>query len=179
MIRVLVMIGAAMLLTGFQEVEEPSNQQERNAELEFMVGEWVTEHLVPGPDGTSTAVRGNASVRRAVGGTFVSHEWNANMEGRGEVAMMLMLNYSPAKGMFNCTLFDRAGGEPGIFHGDWTDDDTLVFKASFTEEDGAVSHQRFTFVKEDADAFTLARAFSDDGENYHFEVTGPYTRKPS
>ncbi len=99
------------------------------------------------------------------------------MEGRGELSMMLMLNYSPEKKMFNCCLFDRSGGEPGFFHGDWTDENTLVFKASFTEEDGAVTHQRFTFVKVNEDSFTLAAAFSDDGEQYHFEVTGTYTRK--
>ena len=162
---------------GAAGAEEGKTQEQYNAELDFMVGEWTTEHLVPGQDGDTTTVLGQASIQRAVGGTFVAHDWTATMEGRGEIAMLLMLNYSPAKAMFNCTMFDRFGGEPGLFHGDWTDENTLVFKASFTEEDGSVSHQRLTFVKLDVDSFTLARAFSDDGELYHFEVTGTYVRK--
>lgn len=161
-----------------QEGEQGSEiQQARNAELDFMLGEWTTVHEVPGRDGNSMIVEGEASIRRAVGGTFVHLEWKGTMEGRGDVFTLLMLNYSPAKGVFNCTLFDNFGGEPGIFHGDWVDESRLALRASFTEEDGSVSHQRFTFAKVDGDTFTLARAFSDDGETYHFEVTGTYTRR--
>lgn len=173
------MIVGVLVFAVTQDTDELTKQKKRNAELEFMVGEWNTEHEVPGRDGNNTTFSGEASVRRVVGDTFMCHEWSGTMKGRGKLSMMLMLNYSPAKKMHNCTLFDRSGGEPGIFHGDWTDENTLVYKATFTEEDGSKSHQRFSFIKEDKDTFKLKRAFSDDGENYHFEITGNYTRKSS
>ena len=91
--------------------------------------------------------------------------------------MMLMMNWSPEKEAYNCCLFDKSGGEPGLFYGDWVDDDTLVLEAKFKDGGGGVDHQRFTFVKVSENRFTLSRAFSDDGEHYHFEITGTYTRK--
>ncbi len=175
MVRTFVLIG--LLVAGGAVAQDTKTQQDYNAELEFMVGEWTTEHSVPDRDGGATTFPGRASIERAVGGTFVAHEWSGAMEGRGEFAMLLMLNYSPAKQMFNCTMFDHSGGEPGILHCDWTDENTLVLEARFAEDDGSVSHQRLTFVKVDPNVFTLARAFSDDGEHYHFEVTGTYTRR--
>ncbi len=173
-----VLVASAMLLVSAQDAPEEI-RQERNERLQFMVGEWTTVHKVPGRDGGSTSFGGEASIDRAVGGTFVRHDWRGRMEGRGEFFMMLMMNWSPEKEMYNCCLFDKAGGEPGLFYGDWIDDDTLVVKAQFDGADGGADHQRFTFVKVSDNVFTLSRAFSDDGERYHFEVTGTYTRKES
>ena len=177
MLQIFLIGISALLVIGLQDADAPDRQHERNAELEFMVGEWTTVHEVPSRDGPSTTFTGEALIDRAVGGTFVRHVWSGVLEGRGELHMMLMMNYSPAKMMFNCCLFDRSGGEPGIFHGDWIDESTLVVKAKFVEENGSESHQRFTFIKVHEDIFRLSRAFSDDGEHYHFEVTGTYTRK--
>ena len=174
--RTLVALFASvLLLTGIQDADQ--TRQERNERLQFMVGEWSTVHEVPGRDGGVTTFAGEASIDRAVGGTYVRHEWHASMEGRGDFFMMLMMNWSPEKEMYNCCLFDKAGGEPGLFYGDWTDDDTLLVKAQFKDDDGGADHQRFTFVSVSASEFTLSRAFSDDGEHYHFEVKGTYTRK--
>ena len=177
MIQAFVIVASALLFVGTQDADEQSVQQKRNAELEFMVGEWTTVHELPGRNGKSTTFSGVASIRRTLNGTFVRIEWSGTIEGRGDFSWMLMLNYSPEKKMHNCCLFDPSGGEPGMFYGDWTDENTLVYKASFTEEDGSTTHQRFTFVKVDPDTFTLTRAFSDDGEHYHFEIPGTYTRK--
>lgn len=181
MLTNVAIVASVFLFTGMQDgrqdAEELKTQQERNAQLEFMVGHWATENEVPGREGAATTFSGEARIRRVCGGTFLCHEWSGRMEGRGEMSAMLMMNYSPSKGMFNCTLFDKSGGEPGFFYGDWTDENTLVFKAKFVEEDGSESQQRFTIVKVNKDTFRFDRAFSDDGEHYHFEVPGTYTRR--
>ena len=171
-----VLVASALLLAGAQDASE-GIRQERNEQLQFMVGQWTTVHTVPGRDGASTSFNGEASIDRAVGGTYVRHDWRGKMEGRGEFFMMLMMNWSPEKKMYNCCLFDKSGGEPGLFYGDWIDNDMLVVKAQFKDADSGADHQRFTFVKVSENVFTLSRAFSDDGEHYHFEVTGTYTRK--
>ena len=173
---ILLMLVGTLSLASAQDPAERTRQQ-RNERLQFMVGKWTTVHEVPRSNGASTSFMGEATIDRAVGGTYVRQEWRARMEGRGEFFMMLMMNWSPEKQMYNCCLFDKSGGEPGLFYGDWVDDNTLVLKAQFKEPDGGVDHQRFTFVKVSEKEFTLSRAFSDDGEKYHFEVTGTYTRK--
>ncbi len=88
-----------------------------------------------------------------------------------------MMNYSPTKKMYNFYMFDHFGGEAGTFYGDWNASNEIALTAKFEEEDGTVSYQRFTLAPVSADEIQFNRAFSDDGDNYHFELKGVYTRK--
>ena len=81
-------------------------------ELEFMVGQWMTVHEVPSKDGAATTFHGEASIERALGGTYLRHDWHAKLEGRGDIVMMLMMNWSPEKDAFNCCMFDKFAESP-------------------------------------------------------------------
>ena len=47
----------------------------------------------------------------------------------------------------------------------------------YEEEDGTSSYQKFTLIKISKSEIGFSRAFSDDGEHYHFELKGVYRRK--
>ena len=91
--------------------------------------------------------------------------------------MASMMNYSPDRNAYNFYMFDHFGGEAGTFYGDWVDKNTLVLTAKFEEEDGITSYQKFTLIKISKREIGISRAFSDDGEHYHFELKGTYRRK--
>ena len=136
---VLLVSGAA---SGSAEIRE-----ERHRMLDFLVGSWSTSHDVPSREGDKTTVLGNATIEWAVGNSWLRFEFHAEFPGRGDVHTANMMNYSPAKKMYNFYLFDHFGGEAGVFYGDWNAEEELVLKASFEEDDGTTSHQRFTLTR--------------------------------
>lgn len=142
-----------------------------NEKLSFMVGNWATEHNT----GNEVA-KGQAKIDWAVGGSWLRHDFRGKRSNGDEFFMTHTMNYSVTKKSYNCVMFDQFGGEPGIFYGNWVDENTLEIKAKFTEEDGTESFQRFIIQKTSEDEFKFNRGFSDDGKNYHFELEGTYKR---
>ncbi len=152
-------------------------RDEQHKKLDFLVGVWSTSHAVPAGDGEARIVLGEAVIEWVVGKSWLRHEFEAEFPGRGRVFMTNMMNYSLTKKMYNFYMFDHFGGEAGQFYGDWRVSNEIVLTAMFAEEDGTTSYQRFTLTPVSADEIRFNRAFSDDGDNYHFELEGVYTRK--
>ena len=152
-------------------------REEKHRQLEFLVGEWTTRHDVPSAGGESMTIEGEATIEWTVGGSWLRNEFRAEVPGRGEAFETHMINFSPTRGQYTLHLFDHFGGEAGNFYGDWIDDEEIVVKAEFTEDDGSTSHQKYTLTPVSDDEIRITRAFSDDGIAYHFEVKGVYTRK--
>jgi hypothetical protein len=153
-------------------------RQQRHDRLDFMVGEWTTSHEIPGPEGEPIVYDGAASIQWTVGDAWLRHELHFVVPERGDVYSTGMINFSPSVDKYNFYMFDQFGGEAGAFYGDFIDDTTIVFKAKFEEDDGSFTHQRITITSLSDDEIGLSVAFSDDGEHYHFEVKGVYTRSP-
>ena len=164
-----------VLLGSFQATAD--ERAEFQKKLDFMVGTWETEHTIPSREGEPTTVKGDATIEWVLQGSWLRHEFHAEFPGRGEVAMASMMNYSPDRKAYNFYMFDHFGGEAGTFYGDWVDKKTLVLTARFEEEDGTSSYQKFTLIKISKREIGFSRAFSDDGEHYHFELKGVYRRK--
>ena len=152
-------------------------RDQQHEKLNFLVGAWNTSHTVPAGDGETTIVLGKAVIEWVVGKSWLRHEFEAEFPGRGRVFMTTMMNYSPTKKMYNFYMFDHFGGEAGQFYGDWGDSTEIVLTAMFEEEDGTTSYQKFTLTPVSTEEISINRAFSDDGDNYHFELKGVYTRK--
>ena len=174
-IRVAVGVVAFLLPIGLPIAAEETRDQQQE-KLNFLVGTWDTAHSIPSRDGEPTVVRGEAVISWAVGDSWLRHEFEAEFPGRGRVSMTNLMNYSPTKKMYNFYMFDHFGGEAGAFYGNWNASNELVLTARFEEEDGSVSYQKFTLARVSADEIRFNRAFSNDGETYHFELRGVYTR---
>ncbi len=170
---------AAVLLAfaGGLPAAADATRDEQHKKLNFLVGVWNTSHAVPSGDGEATIVLGEAVIEWVVGKSWLRHEFEAEFPGRGRVFMTNMMNYSPTKKMYNFYMFDHFGGEAGAFYGDWRVSNEIVLTAMFEEEDGTTSYQKFTLTPVSADEIRINRAFSADGDNYHFELKGVYTRK--
>ncbi len=164
-----------MLLGSFQATADERTEFQKK--LDFLVGTWETEHTIPSGEGKPTVVKGEATIEWVLGGAWLRHEFRADFPGRGKVAMANMMNYSPDRKAYNFYMFDHFGGEAGTFYGHWADKNTLVLTAKFEEEDGTSSYQKFTLIKIAKSEIGFSRAFSDDGEHYHFELKGVYRRK--
>ncbi len=173
MSRALLGFTLLLALHGSALAAEPTEQ---NTRLSFMVGEWTTEHQAPSDDGETIPVLGNATIEWTLGGTWLRHDFDADFPGRGPVFMSLMMNFVPGKNVYNICMFDHFGGDVGVFYGDWRDEKTLEFKARFEETDGSTSHQKITLTNVSDTELWVTRGFSDDGEHYHFELKGVYTR---
>ena len=148
-----------------------------NEKLSFMVGIWETTHTAPSRQGEPTVIKGEANIEWVVGSAWLRHQFQGEFPGRGTVFTTHMINYSTPKKQYNFTMFDHFGGDAGVFYGDWMNERTLVVTASFKEEDGTTSYQKFTVTRVSKDEIHFDRAFSDDGNHYHFEVKGIYNRK--
>lgn len=172
--RLMSVVVTAMLFAA--SVADAEIREGKHRKLDFLVGNWSTSHAVPSADGGSTTVLGDATIEWALGGSWLSFEFHAEFPGRGEVHTANMMNYSPSKEMYNFYLFDHFGGEAGVFYGDWSGDEEIVLTAKFEEGDGSASFQKFTLTPVSEDEIWISRAFSDDGDHYHFEVKGVYTR---
>ncbi len=173
--KLVCVLVALLALAGTASTADTST--EKHETLGFMVGNWTTSHTIPAGDGEPTVVRGEAVIEWVVGDRWLREEFRGDFPGRGEVFMTTMMNFSPDKKMFNFYLFDHFGGEAGTFYGDWNGDAGIVLTAKFLEEDGTTSYQKFTLKPVSANEIRINRAFSDDGEHYHFELEGVYTRK--
>ncbi len=176
---VLLAVAAAVVAPVVLPASADASRDDQHAKLDFLVGDWDTTHSLPSSGGGTTIVHGDAVIEWAVGHSWLRHEFQADFPGRGRVFMTNLMNYSPNKEMYNFYMFDHFGGEAGTFYGDWVDEKEIVLTASFEEEDGTVSYQKFTLTPVSADEIWFSRAFSDDGEKYHFELKGVYTRKKS
>ena len=170
-------IAAVLLALAGLPASADVTRDKQHEKLNFLVGTWSTSHTVPSGDGKTTIVLGEAVIEWVVGKSWLRHEFQAEFPGRGQVFMTNMMNYSPTKKMYNFYMFDHFGGEAGKFYGDWSSSNEIVLTAMFEEEDGTSSYQKFTLTPVSADEIRINRAFSDDGENYHFELKGVYTRK--
>ena len=166
-----------LLALGGLPAAADATREEQHTKLSFLVGTWNTSHAVPSGDGEVTTVNGEAVIEWVVGKSWLRHEFQAEFPGRGRVFMTSMMNYSPTKKLYNFYMFDHFGGEAGVFYGDWGPGNEIVLTAKFVEEDGTTSYQKFTLTPVSADEIRFDRAFSDDGDNYHFELKGVYTRK--
>ena len=168
---------AIVLLVAGASQTAAATREERYEKLDFLVGDWITSHTIPSTDGEATVVQGTATIEWVLGRSWLRHEFHAEFPGRGDVYIANMMNYSPSKKLYNFYLFDHFGGEAGVFYGDWTGEKEIVLTARFAEEDGGASYQKFTLTRVSEDEIWISRAFSDDGEHYHFEVKGVYTRE--
>ena len=151
-------------------------REEMHERLGFLVGNWTTSHSLPSGAGELVTVRGEAVIEWAVGGSWLRHEFHTEIPGRGEVFETHLMNFSPSREEYSFYLFDHFGGEAGIFHGGWIDEEEIVVTAEFAEEDGSTSYQKYTLTPVSENEIWISRAFSDDGVDYHFEVRGVYTR---
>ena len=179
--RMVMIVQLALVLLALSpapSTADDSTRDQQHERLAFLLGTWSTSHTISSGDGKTTVVQGNATIEWSVGSSWLRHEFQANFPGRGQVFMTGMMNYSPSKHMYNFYMFDHFGGEAGIFYGDWKDDQEIVLTAEFTERDGGTSHQKITLKPISAEEIWVSRAFSDDGEHYHFEAKGVYTRQP-
>lgn len=153
-----------------------TDRDEMHRRLDFLVGSWSTSHAMPSRDGQAQTVVGRAVIEWTLGGSWLRHEFEAEVPGRGRVFETHMVNFVSARDEYVLYLFDHFGGEAGSFYGSWADDDSIVLTAEFPEEDGSTGYQRYTLVPVSDDEIWISRAFSDDGVDYHFEVKGVYSR---
>lgn len=156
---------------------EDTERERRHRKLDFMVGSWTTRASLDRGEEEKREMRGEAEIGWAVGDSWLRHELRADVPGRDEVHVSLMMNYTPPKEMYNMYMFDHFGGEAGVFYGDWNDDGAIELTAEFVEEDGSNNYQRLTLRPVSADEFRFSRAFSNDGEHYHFALEIVYTRR--
>ncbi len=177
-VATIVCLALALMLLSEGSVAADAIRDQQHERLGFLVGAWNTSHSIPSGDGETRVVKGKAVIEWSVGSSWLLHEFEADFPGRGQVFMTTLMNYSPPKKMYNFYMFDHFGGEAGAFYGDWNSENELILTASFTEEDGSTSYQRMTLKPISTDEIWILRAFSDDGESYHFEAKGVYTRQP-
>ena len=169
-----ILISVAFTLSGFQsDQRDPElTRLENNKKLNFMVGHWTTVHKIKDQE-----ITGKANIRWSVGGNWLQHEFQGTKPGESEQFYMKhLMNFSVNDDKYCCAMFDSFGGKPGLFFGDWEDKNTLVVIAKFPGTDGSSGFQRLTIKKVSANEFHFNRAFSDDGEKYHFELLGVYRK---
>ena len=168
-----------VVLVGATSTAVCQSRTEQHEKLGFLVGEWQTTHTAPSREGEPTVIKGEAAITWVLGGAWLRHDFQADFPGRGRVFTTHMINYSPSKKKYNFYMFDHFGGEAGVFYGDWVSEMVLVVTATFEEDDGSLGYQKFTVTRVSNNEIWFSRAFSDDGNHYHFEVKGVYTRKKS
>ncbi len=169
----------AIVLTAAVFTWQPRTAEREMAhdKLDFFVGEWTAEFTVDlRGDVSPVKFSAEARFKWALNDTWLQYEFSGELPGRGTVAVLTMINYLPSKRTYVYYLFDRSGGEAGVFYGDWIDEDTIVFNAKFDVDDKPTAYQRITWTKLPEGKLGFVLGFSRDGKDFNNSIRGVYTR---